>query len=109
MCRYDKQIRLLQREQAELQEELQSCGSASTLDDRGYTCTNAKYISNPDDRKLAQKHYTKKQEPIRVCFLVPLQGCLMLWCTMLLYRVIHTCVPASGCIMHMGALSAVFM
>jgi len=49
----------LQRDQAELQQELDACGQARR--------DNIKFVENDDDRKLAQKHYTKKQEVLRVC------------------------------------------
>ena len=71
VCRYEKQVKLLQREHAELQQEAHSCGVAKINDNSRYPRDNPKYIEDEHDRRLAQKHYSKKQELLRVGAALP--------------------------------------
>lgn len=61
---YDKQIKLLQREQAEALQEHTACGEPPQIE-RGYMRPNLKFIENSDDRKLAQKHWIRKHEALK--------------------------------------------
>jgi len=64
-CRYDKQIRLLQREVKDAEEEAVMCNTATTAGAYGQMA-NPKYISSSEDRKLALKHYKNKQDMLKV-------------------------------------------
>lgn len=65
-CRYDKQIRLLQREAKEAEEEAVMCGTATLAGGYGQMVPNPKHISSSEDRKLALKHYKNKQDMLKV-------------------------------------------
>ncbi|DBB02120.1 TPA: hypothetical protein ACH3X3_011159 [Trebouxia sp. C0006] len=61
---YDKQIRLLQREVKDAEEEAVMCNTATTAGAYGQMA-NPKYISSSEDRKLALKHYKNKQDMLK--------------------------------------------
>ena len=65
LCRYDNQINLFQRDQAEAFQEHTACGEPPQIE-RGYMRPNLKFIENSDDRKLAQKHWIRKHEALKV-------------------------------------------
>ncbi|DBA74789.1 TPA: hypothetical protein ACH3X2_009311 [Trebouxia sp. C0005] len=62
---YDKQIRLLQREAKEAEEEAVMCGTATLAGGYGQMVPNPKHISSSEDRKLALKHYKNKQDMLK--------------------------------------------
>ncbi|KAL0019528.1 hypothetical protein WJX77_005771 [Trebouxia sp. C0004] len=62
---YDKQIRLLQREVKDAEEEADACSTATTAGAYGQMVSNPKHISSSEDRKLALKHYKNKQDLLK--------------------------------------------
>ncbi len=74
-CRYDKQIRLLQREVKDAEEEAVMCGTATIAGGYGQMVPNPKHISSSEDRKLALKHYKNKQDMLKVRNLATVWSC----------------------------------
>ena len=66
ICRYDKQIKLLQREQVEVMQEHAACSEAPVDVFRSYMPAPIKYVANPEDRRLAQKHWIKRSDALKV-------------------------------------------
>lgn len=61
--RYSKQIEMLHREQAELEQEMKAIQEKDTAYP-GFT--NPKFIASPDDRRLAVRLFKNKVELLKV-------------------------------------------